>query len=251
MRGVIGLSNQKFEFWIEFKKDWAKLPNLLTEFRAILCFVPMYIMLFNNVYSSWIISKTMFVVHHLTAFFDIDSAIQTAYHYLLTNQVISEVNDKYIAAMIIFIAAAVTDKLDGLIAKNFDMVTPLGKVMDPTVDKFLVVPTLIGLCPIFGRPLVFATIFIALREIYVAAFQSFFRKRNVILEVVYSGRVKMVMQCVTVSLLFIPFIGMWQLIWLFAMIIVLCKTFSSGGDYHVIFMKELAKIRNVDNKSAA
>lgn len=42
-------------------------------------------------------------------------------------------------AFIVFLLAGVTDALDGFIAKQFDMVTPLGTYLDPLADKILLV----------------------------------------------------------------------------------------------------------------
>ena len=41
------------------------------------------------------------------------------------------------AAMWLLAAAAVSDMLDGLVARRFNMITPLGKVLDPVADKLL------------------------------------------------------------------------------------------------------------------
>jgi cardiolipin synthase len=48
-------------------------------------------------------------------------------------------NDQMLIAFATFVVAGVSDALDGLIAKQFDLVTPLGTYLDPLADKILLV----------------------------------------------------------------------------------------------------------------
>ena len=50
------------------------------------------------------------------------------------------------AAFVIFLLAALSDALDGYIARRYDLVTDLGKLLDPIADKILLVSTFV---PIF------------------------------------------------------------------------------------------------------
>ena len=55
---------------------------------------------------------------------------------------LSLLNGQYIAAACIFIAAGLTDVLDGYIARRYDMITSWGKLADPAADKFMVITAL-------------------------------------------------------------------------------------------------------------
>lgn len=46
-------------------------------------------------------------------------------------------NEQFIAAVIIFVVACITDILDGVIARKFNLITSFGKLADPLADKFM------------------------------------------------------------------------------------------------------------------
>ena len=54
-------------------------------------------------------------------------------------------NGHYDVALVIFLAAGITDGLDGWIAKRFGFVTRLGAILDPLADKMLIVSTYVML----------------------------------------------------------------------------------------------------------
>ena len=51
----------------------------------------------------------------------------------------------FVVALLIFLAAAITDALDGWIARHYHLQTRLGAILDPLADKLLVVTTVITL----------------------------------------------------------------------------------------------------------
>jgi phosphatidylglycerophosphate synthase len=58
-----------------------------------------------------------------------------------------------LAAFVLFIAAAVTDYWDGHLARTRNLVTDLGRMLDPLADKLLLVATLIPMLVLMGGPL--------------------------------------------------------------------------------------------------
>lgn len=82
----------------------------------------------------------------------------------------------YVTALVLFIIAAASDFLDGWLARRMNLVTPLGKLMDPLVDKILVCAAFVfltaeGLCPVWITALIIGREFLVtgLRQIAVEA----------------------------------------------------------------------------------
>lgn len=55
------------------------------------------------------------------------------------------ISDKYMAALIVFIIAGLTDILDGILARKNNWITDLGKILDPVADKLMQFTALICL----------------------------------------------------------------------------------------------------------
>jgi CDP-diacylglycerol--glycerol-3-phosphate 3-phosphatidyltransferase len=80
-------------------------------------------------------------------------------------------------AGLVFSAAAITDYLDGHLARQKDMVTNLGKVMDPLADKLLISSTLIMLAALGWVP-AWAVCVIIGRELAVTGLRSIILRTN-------------------------------------------------------------------------
>jgi len=136
----------------------------------------------------------------------------------------------YWVAMLVFVVVATTDKIDGYLARRLDKVTLLGQALDPIVDKVLVLTTLIALS-IVNPFVVIPTLIIAAREISVFLLLKRVRKHGRDIGTIYSGKVKMVVQCTAIAFLFMPFTGIWEQVtwaWVGASVAL---TITSWGDY--------------------
>lgn len=138
-------------------------------------------------------------------------------------------------AAILFIIAASTDGIDGYIARKYNLVTNLGKLLDPLADKLLVATVLIGLVAMGKCDPWIAAIIIS-REFAVTGLREVALLAGSVIAASKWGKAKTVTQIIAISALLLnnfPF--QWLLIpfddiaiWLAAVI-----TLYSGIDYFV------------------
>ncbi|NBU22520.1 MAG: CDP-alcohol phosphatidyltransferase family protein [Actinobacteria bacterium] len=69
--------------------------------------------------------------------------------------------DRLVWALVVLAAAGASDWLDGVIARKFNQITELGKVLDPAADRLYIFATLIGLTINGNIPLWLAVVIIA------------------------------------------------------------------------------------------
>ncbi len=79
--------------------------------------------------------------------------------------------DRSLAAAIVFVVAAVTDLLDGYLARRHSQITRLGRLLDPIADKLLVLSGLILLVQ-FDRVAAIVAILIIAREVAVTGVRA-------------------------------------------------------------------------------
>ncbi|MBQ3077017.1 MAG: CDP-diacylglycerol--glycerol-3-phosphate 3-phosphatidyltransferase [Clostridia bacterium] len=73
-------------------------------------------------------------------------------------------------AFVIYLVASLTDKLDGYIARKYNLITTFGKFLDPLADKLLVTSALVCLTW-YGRCSPYVTVLILARELVVTSFR--------------------------------------------------------------------------------
>ncbi len=96
-------------------------------------------------------------------------------------------------AAIVFALAALTDGLDGYIARSRDSITTFGKLMDPLADKLLIIAALVSLVSLGRLPAWVAMVIIA-RELAVTVLRSIAAERGVVIAASWMGKVKTVLQ---------------------------------------------------------
>ena len=85
----------------------------------------------------------------------------------------------YLAALVIFFSAALSDFFDGYIARKTNSESVLGEILDPIADKLLIVFVLIGLSVNLNSFLIgFISAVIISREIWVAALRDINSRNN-------------------------------------------------------------------------
>lgn len=111
----------------------------------------------------------------------------------------------WIAATIMFVVAAATDALDGYIARKYGLVTTLGRILDPFADKIIICGAFLFL--VAKQPESGVNAWMALivfgREMFITSLRAFLEQHGRDFSAVWSGKIKMVLQCtaVTASLL--------------------------------------------------
>lgn len=107
-----------------------------------------------------------------------------------------------LAAAIVFIVAACTDFVDGYIARSRNMVTDLGKFLDPIADKCLLLAAIILLITdgtIVSPYAQIVAIIILARELIISAFRQVAATKNVVMAADKWGKLKTIFQDVCLA----------------------------------------------------
>lgn len=135
--------------------------------------------------------------------------------------------------LFIFLLAAITDFIDGYIARKYNMITDFGKFMDPLADKLLVTAALLIL--IENSLISGWVVFIILaREFIVTGFRTIAASKGVVIAAGWLGKFKTVVQFIMISTLLLlnyPFeLFNWPVDRIFVALAVIL-TLASGVEY--------------------
>lgn len=138
-------------------------------------------------------------------------------------------------AAVLFIVAIATDGIDGHLARKHDIVTDLGKLLDPIADKVLTGFAFIGLS-ILGELPVWAVVVVLVREIGITVHRLVVASSHVV-AAAWMGKLKTVAQAVALSLALLPLwtvVGEWiHVVNTVTMWVAVILTIASGIDYVV------------------
>lgn len=106
-------------------------------------------------------------------------------------------------AAIFYILSAVTDALDGWLARRMNLISVLGKFLDPLADKLLVMATLVFMAYLGRLPLlgVVAVIIMVGRELSITALRTIAMSEGVVMAAGQGGKDKTALQMAAILLL--------------------------------------------------
>ena len=155
---------------------------------------------------------------------------------------LTEMQNKEFIAFAIFIIAAVTDSIDGYVARKYNQVSDLGKFLDPLADKLLVTAALIALVYLQEVETWVAAIII-LREIFISAFRFYFLVKNASFSASVPAKIKTTFQIVALAILIIyrrlPYANYLGMLGTVVLYIAVVLTVYSGVEYVIRLSRSL------------
>jgi CDP-diacylglycerol--glycerol-3-phosphate 3-phosphatidyltransferase len=136
-----------------------------------------------------------------------------------------------LAAFGIFVVAAITDRVDGQLARKHGLVTEFGKMADPIADKALIGAALVGLSLLGDLPW-WITVVIAVREIGITLLR-FAVLRHGVIPAGRGGKLKTLVQSVAIGIIVLPLPDAVMPAAMVVMIVAVVLTVVTGLDYLV------------------
>lgn len=141
-----------------------------------------------------------------------------------------------------FVIAIATDAFDGYLARSRNLITDLGKLLDPIADKALTGAALVGLAVIGELPW-WVVIVVLVREIGITVYRLIVVS-DVVLAADWMGKLKTVAQSVAITLALMPLAHLGGAVgtaatWvnIVTMTIAVVLTIASGIDYVIAFVR--------------
>ncbi len=218
----------------DFKNEWKTTANLITITRIV--FIPLFVIALLAPWPEWFIDPSVGSIQDLQY---LDIAVKP-----------------WVAAAV-YAILALTDGIDGYIARSRNQVTALGKFLDPIADKVLVAAALLALVELGDLPSWVALIIIT-REFIVSGLRMIAANEGVVVAARMSGKIKTALTLIAVLMFIIKrsaFVlslpdNMYMLVFLLSwavMIAALVMTVVSMFQY----FREISAIMAGDNSSSS
>ncbi len=136
-------------------------------------------------------------------------------------------------AAFIFVVASATDFFDGYIARTFNQITTMGKILDPLADKMLTLAGFLGLM-MLGSASPWAIYLIITRELFITGLRVSAIAERIDISASWMGKVKTVVQMIAIGFLLMHWYGGELLLW-----IAVALTLYSGYEYVRDFFKKV------------
>lgn len=137
------------------------------------------------------------------------------------------------AAAFIFVVASATDFFDGYIARTFNQITTMGKILDPLADKMLTLAGFLGLMMLDSAS-PWAIFLIITRELFITGLRVSAVAEGIDIAASWMGKVKTVVQMIAIGFLLMGWYGGEILLWIAVML-----TLYSGYEYVRDFFKSV------------
>ena len=135
----------------------------------------------------------------------------------------------------LFVLASITDFLDGFIARKYNMITTMGKFLDPLADKLIINSAMILMIP-NGWIDAWIVVIIIMRDLIVDGIRSIASSEGIYIQASILGKQKTLAQIIAVTALMIhyPFLGLdAHFVGTIILYVALLLTIYSGMDYFI------------------
>ena len=137
---------------------------------------------------------------------------------------------QYITAGTIMAVSCLTDLIDGKVARRFNMVSTLGKILDPLADKMLVTAAMLWFVEIGQMP-AWMLLIVICREFAVSGLRMIASDKGRVIAAGWSGKVKTASTMVCIVLMFLPIPGWLNTV---CVAVIAITTLYSGVEYFVL-----------------
>lgn len=141
-------------------------------------------------------------------------------------------------AAAVFLAAVLTDWLDGRIARSMRQVTTLGKLLDPVADKLLISASLISLVQV-GRVPAWMVVLIVGRDLAITGLRGIAASQNVIIQANEFGKATMAAEVLAVALLILNWPAVSVSLGQAALVVAILLSLASGVAYFHKFWRRI------------